>query len=92
VKHPDGVLGRPDGDPNCPDGISDVRTIRLIRPDVYSSFPNDRVFVTSMWHYVHTSLKFHPDGEPYRVKSLSPCAATHFLASFCVFLSSCAFF
>jgi len=92
VKRPDGVLGRPDGDPDCPDGISDVRTIRLIRPDVYSSFLNDRVFATSMWHYVRTSLKFRSDGEPCRVKSLSPRAAAHFLASFCVFLSSCAFF
>jgi hypothetical protein len=63
-----------------------VRTIRLICPNVHSSCPDDNVFATSTWHYVRTSLKFRPDGEPYRVKSLSPRAAAHFLASFCVFI------
>jgi hypothetical protein len=27
-----------------------VRTIRLIRPDVHSSCPDERVFTTSTWH------------------------------------------
>jgi len=62
-----------------------VRTIWLIRPDVYSSCPDERVFATSTWHYVQTSLKFRPNGEPCRVKSHSPRAAVHFFASFCVF-------
>jgi hypothetical protein len=59
-----------------------VRTIQLIRPDVHSSCPNERVFATFAWHYVRTSLKFCPDGEPCRVKSHSPRAAAHFFASF----------
>jgi hypothetical protein len=82
----------PDSDPDCPSGISGVQTIQLIRLDDYSSCPEDRFFATSTWHYVRTSLKFRLDGEPCRVISLSPRAAAHFLASFCVFLSSCAFF
>jgi len=57
----------------------------LIHPDGYSSCPDDHFFATSTWHYVWTSLKFRPDGEPYRVISLSPRATAHFLASFCVF-------
>jgi hypothetical protein len=92
VKHPDGVLGRPDGDTDCPDSISGVRTIRLIRSDAHSSCPDDRVFATSTWHYVWTSLKFRPDGEPCRVKSHSPRAAAHFLVSFlCFFVVLCVF-
>jgi hypothetical protein len=59
-----------------------VRTIQLIRSDVNSCCPNERVFVISTWHYVRTSLKFRPDGEPCRVKSHSPRAATHFFAPF----------
>jgi len=84
--------GRPDGDPDCPDDIYGVRTIQLIRSDGYSSCSDDRVFASSTWHYVLTLLKFRPDGEPCRVKPLSPRAAAHFLASFCVFLLSCVFF
>jgi hypothetical protein len=59
-----------------------VRTIRLIRPDVHSFCPNERVFAIFMWHYVWTPLKFRLDGEPCRVKSHSPCAAAHFFAPF----------
>jgi len=92
VKRPDGVLGHPYGDPECSDGISGVWTIQLFRPDAHSSFLDDCVFTTSTWHYVRTSLKFRPDGEPCRVKSHSPRAAAHVLVSFCVFLLSCAFF
>jgi len=82
VKRPDCVSGRPNGAPVCPDGYSGVRTIRLIRPDVHSSCPDKRVFATSTWHYVRTSFKFRPDGEPCRVKSHSPCATAHFFALF----------
>jgi hypothetical protein len=63
-----------------------VRTIWLIRPDVNSSSPDERVFVISTWHYIWTSLKFCPDGEPCRVKSHSPSAATF---SFTPFGSFC---
>jgi hypothetical protein len=66
-----------------------VWTIRLIRPDVNSYCPDERVFATSTWHYVRTSFKLRPDGESYRVKSLSPHAAAHSFALFCSFLSSC---
>jgi hypothetical protein len=59
-----------------------VRTIRLIRSDVHSSCSDERVFATSTWHYVRTSLKFRLDGEPCRVKSHSPRAAAYFFASF----------
>lgn len=69
-----------------------VRAIRLICLEVHSSCLDDYVFATSTWNYIRTSLKFHLDGEPCRVKSLSPRPAAHFLASFCVFLLSCAFF
>jgi hypothetical protein len=82
VKRTNDVLGRPDDDSDCPDGISDVQTKRLIRPDVYSSCSDDRVFVTSTWHYVQKSLKFRPDGEPCRVKSLSPHAQLTFWPPF----------
>jgi hypothetical protein len=44
------------------------------------------VFLRSLtWHHVLTSLMFRPDGEPCRVKSLSPRAAAHFFASFVIF-------
>jgi hypothetical protein len=59
-----------------------VRTIRLIRPDIHSSCLDELVFVTSTWHYIRTSFKFRPDGEPYRVKSHSPLAAAHIFAPF----------
>jgi len=62
-----------------------VRTIQLILLDVHSSCLDERVFAISTWHYVQTSLKFHPDGEPYRVKSCSSCAAAHFFAPFGAF-------
>jgi hypothetical protein len=52
-----------------------ARTVRLIRPDVNSSTPDERVFAISTWYYVRTSLNFRPDGEPCRVKSHSPRAA-----------------
>jgi hypothetical protein len=51
-----------------------VRTIRLIRPNVNSSCPDERVFAISTWHYVRKSLKFFPDGEP--------CAVAHFFPPF----------
>jgi hypothetical protein len=67
-----------------------VRTIRLIRPDIHSSCPDERVFGTTTWHYVWTSFKLRPDGESCRVKSLSPRASTHFFTFFGSFLLSCA--
>jgi hypothetical protein len=82
---------------NCPDGVFRdvrtvllyvrtmilvVRTIRLIRPNVNSSSPDERVFAIFTWHYVWTSLKFRSDDEPCRVKSHSPRAATFSLAPF----------
>jgi hypothetical protein len=59
-----------------------VRTIRLIRPDVNSSSPDERVFAISTWHYVWTSLKLCSDGEPCRVKSHSPRAVAFSFAPF----------
>jgi hypothetical protein len=86
VKRPDGVLECPDGDLDCPDSIFGVLTIQLIRPYAHSSCPDDRVFATSTWNYVQTSLKFRLDGELCMVKSHSPRAAAHFLISFCFVL------
>jgi hypothetical protein len=70
-----------------------VRTIWLICPDVHSSCPDEHVFATSTRHYVRTSLKFRPDGEPCRVKSHSPWRRTSlsplllwFFVVLCVFL------
>jgi len=69
-----------------------VQTIRLIRPNIHSSCPDECVFTTSTWHYVRTSLNFCPDGEPCRVKSHSPWCRTSFSPLLlCFFLSSCAF-
>jgi hypothetical protein len=59
-----------------------VQPIRLIHPDVNSSNPEERVFAISTWHYVRTSFKFRPNGEPCRVKSHSPRAATLSFAPF----------
>jgi hypothetical protein len=76
---------RPDGDPICPDGFSGC-------PDDHSSCPDEHVFETSTWHYVRTSLKFRPDGEPCRVKSHSTWRRTSFSPLLlCFFVVLCVF-
>jgi hypothetical protein len=68
-----------------------IRFLCLKRPDVHSSCLDERVFETSTWHYVWTSLKFHPDGKPCKVKLYSPLPRTSFSPLLLCFLSSCAF-
>jgi hypothetical protein len=79
VKRPDSMFG-------------DVRTV-ILNVQTFMILVQTAVFLQPFtWHNVQTLLMFRPDGEPCRVKSFSPHAAAHFLASFCVVLSSCVFF
>jgi hypothetical protein len=45
-----------------------------------------------MWHFVRTTLMFRPDGEPCRVKSLSPLHRTSLFSLLDFFLSGFASF